>query len=155
MIAILKKGPNLMKTLTAAALAILIASPLAAQQFDYGFSGMTGKANHTDLAPLTLSSGKPVADAPYLLKAGGYYSIMVQADGTAELGLSGGDFFRAIWVNEVVINDIEVRPMGLASLEFDDEGEAEISFIAIQPGTYTLSIPGSTGDSQKAVFTIQ
>ena len=144
-----------MKTLTAAALSLLTAGPLAAQQFDYGFSGMTGKANHTDLPPLTLGSGKPVAEAPYMLKAGGYYSIVVQADGTAELALSGGDFFRAIWVNEVVINDIEVRPMGMASLEFDDEGEAEISFIAIQPGTYELSIPGSTGESQKAVFTIQ
>ena len=144
-----------MKTLTAAAIALLTAGPLCAQQFDYGFSGMTGKANHTDLPPLTLGSGKPVAEAPYMLKAGGYYSIKVQADGTAELALSGGDFFRAIWVNEVVINDIEVRPMGMASLEFDDEGEAEISFIAIQPGTYELSIPGSKGDSQKAVFTIQ
>lgn len=90
-----------------------------------------------------------------MLKSGGYYTIAIQADGSAELALSGGDFFRAIWVNEVVINDIEVRPMGMASLEFDDEGEAEVSFIAIQPGTYELSIPGSIGDSQKAVFTIQ
>lgn len=144
-----------MKNLTFAAIALLCAAPLQAQQFDYGFSGMTGKANRTDLAPLTLSSGQPVAEAPYLLKAGGFYTIMIKADGSAELGLSGGDFFRAIWVSEVIVNDIEIRPMGLASLEFDDEGEAEISFIAIQPGTYELSIPGSTGESQKAVFTIQ
>jgi hypothetical protein len=42
---------------------------------------------------------------------------------------------RNIWVNEIVINDIEIRPMGVSSLEFDDEGAALISFIAITPGS--------------------
>lgn len=144
-----------MKPFFALVFFVVNAVPAVGQQFDYGSSGMTGKSNHTDLSPLILSSGKPVAKEPYMLKSGGYYTIAIQADGSAELALSGGDFFRAIWVNEVVINDIEVRPMGMASLEFDDEGEAEVSFIAIQPGTYELSIPGSIGDSQKAVFTIQ
>jgi hypothetical protein len=41
------------------------------------------------------------------------------------------------------------------SLEFDDAGEAEISFIAIVPGTFTLSIPGTEGESQRASFTIR
>jgi hypothetical protein len=84
-----------------------------------------------------------------------YYKISIIADGSGELGLSGGDFFRAIWVNEIVINDIEIRPMGIHSLEFDDEGEAEMSFIAITLGRFELSIPGARGDTQKAVFTIQ
>ena len=45
--------------------------------------------------------------------------------------------------------------MGVHSLEFDAAGEAEISFIAITPGTFELAIPGSHGDSQKAVFNIR
>jgi hypothetical protein len=131
------------------------AGPVAAQQFDYGFAGLMGKANHVDLPPLTLGSGQPVAAAPYDLKSGGYYTIRIVADGSAELALSGGDFFRAIWINEIVINGIEIRPLGVHSLEFDDTGEAEISFIAIVPGTFTLSIPGTQGDSQRASFTIR
>src|SRR5690606_35631135 len=99
------------------------------------------------LAPLTLGSGKPVAEEEYELKSGTYYKMNIVADGSAELALSGGDFFRAIWINEIVINKIEIRPMGVHSLEFDDAGEAEISFIAITPGSYTLSIPGSSGES--------
>jgi hypothetical protein len=126
-----------------------------AEQFDYGFAGLMGKKNRADLAPLTLGSGKPVAAAPYDLKSGGYYKMKIVADGSAELALSGGDFFRAIWINEIVINNIELRPMGVHSLEFDAAGEAEISFIAITPGSFTLSIPGSQGDSQKAVFNIR
>lgn len=124
-------------------------------KFDYGFSGILARDNRTQLAPLTLASGKPVATGEYKLKSGGYYRIDIQADGSQELALSGGDFFRAIWINEVVINDIEIRPMGIHSLEFDDAGTATISFIAIVPGRYTLSIPGSHGETQQAVFNIQ
>ncbi|WP_152988115.1 hypothetical protein [Paracoccus sp. MKU1] len=127
----------------------------AGSKFDFGFSGIMARDNRTQLAPLTLGSGKPVATAEYKLKSGGFYRIDINADGSQELALSGGDFFRAIWVNEIVINDIEIRPMGVHSLEFDDAGTATISFIAIVPGRYTLSIPGSQGETQQAVFNIQ
>ena len=124
-------------------------------KFDFGFSGIMARDNRTDLAPLTLASGQPVAGGEYRLKSGGFYRIAINADGSQELALSGGDFFRAIWINEIVINDIEIRPMGVHSIEFDNAGTAVISFVAITPGRYTLSIPGSSGDSQQAVFTIQ
>lgn len=127
----------------------------AAGKYDFGFSGIMARDNRALLAPLTLSAGQPVATGEYTLKSGGYYTIHINADGTQELALSGGDFFRAVWINEVVINDIEIRPMGVHSIEFDDGGSARISFIAIVPGRYTLSIPGSTGETQQAVFNIQ
>ncbi|RNF34631.1 hypothetical protein [Paracoccus methylarcula] len=127
----------------------------AAGKYDYGFAGVLARDNRTDLAPLTLASGQPVAGGEYTLKSGGYYRIDINADGSQELALSGGDFFRAVWVNEVVINDIEIRPIGVHSLEFDDAGTASMSFIAIVPGRYTLSIPGSSGETQQAVFNIQ
>lgn len=142
-----------MKKTVLAFVAAVLATPAAAH--DYGFAGLLSKNNRETLAPLTLASGKPVAEAPYMLKSGMYYKIKMIADGSAELALSGGEFFRAVWVNEIVINKIEVRPMGVHSIEFDAGGEAEMSFIAIKPGTYELSIPGSTGDTQKAVFVIQ
>ena len=127
----------------------------AAGKYDFGFSGIMASDNRALLAPLTLSAGQPVATGEYTLKSGGYYTIHINADGTQELALSGGDFFRAVWINEVVINDIEIRPMGVHSIEFDDAGSARISFIAIVPGRYTLSIPGSKGETQQAVFNIQ
>ncbi|WP_330449342.1 hypothetical protein FLP41_20685 [Paracoccus marcusii] len=77
------------------------------------------------------------------------------ADGSQELALSGGDFFRAIWINEIVIGDTEIRPMGVHSIEFDADGTAVLSFVAVLPGRYTLSVPGSSGDSLQAVFNIQ
>ncbi len=114
---------------------------------------MTGGAKKLD--PITLASGKPLAAKPYELEAGKYYRIDIVADGSQELAIAGPDFFRNVWVNEVVINDIEVRPLGVDSLEFDDEGTATISFITIRPGTFELHIPGTTSDSQKAVFVVK
>lgn len=144
------------------ALAALAAAPAMAQdapapkgKFDYGFAGLMSRDNRADLPELTLSSGKPVHEGAIELKSGTYYRMKIVSDGTAELALSGGDFFRSIWVNEIVINDIEVRPMGVHSIEFDAAGEAQISFIAIVPGTYRLSVPGSHGDTQAATFVIR
>ncbi len=107
------------------------------------------------LEPITLSSGMPLAASAYELESGGYYQIDIVCDGSAELAISGSGFFRNIWMDEVIINDIEIRPLGMDSLEFDDEGTATLKFIAIRPGTYELRIPGTTGDTQKATFTIK
>ncbi|MCG6112783.1 MAG: hypothetical protein MEQ74_11455 [Paracoccus sp.] len=127
----------------------------AAGKFDYGFAGLLARDNRVELAPLTLAAGQPVASAEYTIKSGGYYRIEINADGSQELALSGGDFFRAIWINEIVIEDIEIRPMGVHSIEFDSAGTARLSFIAVLPGRYTLSVPGSSGDTLQAVFNIQ
>lgn len=120
-----------------------------------GFSGLLDRRNRTTLPPITLSVGKPLAEAPLELLSGGYYQIEITADGTGELALSGASFFRNIWVNEVVINDLEVRPLGLDSFEFDAAGTINLSFIAIRPGNYELRVPGTTGDLQALQVTIR
>lgn len=118
-----------------------------------GFAGLlNGKKR---LEPITLSSGKPLAKAPYELQSGKYYSIDIVSDGSAELAIAGPDFFRNVWVNEVVINDIEIRPLGVDSIEFDNEGKATISFVTIRPGRFELRIPGTTADSQRALFIVK
>ncbi|MDX6749032.1 hypothetical protein SH611_04350 [Geminicoccaceae bacterium 1502E] len=114
---------------------------------------LTGGA--TRLEPITLSSGQPLAAAPYELEAGKYYRIDITADGSAEIAIEGPRFFRNIWVNEIVINDIEVRPLGIDSLEFDDEGTATISFVPIVPGSFEIRIPGTTGETQRAIFNVK
>lgn len=108
-----------------------------------------------DLDPITLASGKPLTKGPYELTAGKYYRIAVESDGSAELAVSGADFFRNVWINEIVINEIEIRPLGVDSIEFDDEGKAQISFVPIRPGTFILRVPGTTSDAQQAVFNVK
>ncbi len=128
-------------------LTIGLSAPVQAQ------SGLLVKA--IELPPITLSAGKPLAEKPYELESGKHYKIKIQADGSQELAIEGPEFFRNVWVNEIVINDIEVRPLGVDSLEFDDEGEATLTFITIRPGRFELRIPGARGDSQRAKFIVK
>ena len=120
-----------------------------------GFAGLLAKCNRETLPPITMASGKPLAEKPLQLQSGAYYKIDIVSDGSAELALAGPEFFRAIWINEVVVNDFEIRPLGLDSFEFDDEGTIHMSFIAIKPGRYELKIPGSSGESQRVEISIQ
>ena len=53
------------------------------------------------------------------------------------------------------MNGLEIRPFGLESLEFDQEGTMEIEFIAIKPGRYFLRQPGTAGESQRVEIVIE
>ena len=131
---------------------LLIFMPI---KFAYAQSAGLLAGGAQEIPALTLSVVEPLADGPITLKSGKYYKLTIISDGSGELSLGGSGFFRNIWVDEVVINDIEIRPFGLESMEFDDEGEAEIKFIAIRPGSYELRIPGTTGKSQGVTIVIE
>lgn len=128
-----------------------IAAPLCD---DLGFAGLLAKCNRGETIELTLASGQPLGD-DVTLESGAYYTLEITADGSAELAVEGASFFRSIWMNEIVINSIEIRPMAIDSIEFDKAGVVELSFIAIRPGRHELRIPGSTGDAQSVTISIQ
>lgn len=121
---------------------------------DLGFAGLLAKCNRGETIQLTLASGQPLGD-DVTLESGAYYTLEITADGSAELAVEGASFFRSIWMNEIVINSIEIRPMAIDSIEFDKAGVVELSFIAIRPGRHELRIPGSTGDAQSVTISIQ
>lgn len=147
-----------MKRLTIAALASVgLAAPIAAAPLceDLGFAGLLAACNRAEEPiRLTLAAGQPLGE-DQVLQSGAYYELEIVADGSAELAIEGPGFFRAIWMNEIVINKIEIRPMAIDSIEFDAAGTAFLSFIAIKPGSHTVRIPGSTGELQKVTFSIQ
>lgn len=146
-----------LKTIAAAALITALAAPVVAQQrtIEVGFAGLMERANRTDLEPINLTAGRMDSAGEYNLLSGLYYRIDIIADGTQEIAVEGPGLFRNIWINEIVINDLEIRPLGLDSIEFDDAGTVTMSFIAIRPGRYELRIAGTTGETQRAIFTIQ
>ncbi len=138
-------------------LACTLAVPAIAGGDDrgYGLAGILSASNKEDLPPITLSAGEPLSEAPWELRSGTYYEFEIQGDGSQELGLVGPEFFRAIWIDEIVVEGLEIRPLGLDSIEFDEAGVMEIGFVAIKPGQYHLKVPGSTGDTQRLEITIK
>jgi hypothetical protein len=128
-----------MKRIAAAVLAA--GSVLAITGWAHAQSGLVGKKER--LPDITLAAGEPMAEKPIEIEAGKYYELKFVADGSSEITVTAPGFFRNIWIDEVVINDIEVRPLGLDSLEFDDEGEAALSFVPIKPGKFELRATGA------------
>ena len=89
------------------------------------------------------------------MTSGTYYEFEIQCDGSQELAIVGPEFFRAIWVDEIVVKGLEIRPIGVDSIEFDEAGKMEIGFVAIKPVSYYLKVPGSTGETQRLEITIK
>jgi hypothetical protein len=137
------------------ALTILTTAAHADDAQEFGAAGLLSGKNKVDLPPIILSAGEPISSAPWTLKSGTYYEFEIQGDGSQELALVGPEFFRAIWIDEIVVEGLEIRPLGLDSVEFDDAGEMEIGFVAIKPGAYYMKIPGTTGDTQRVEITIE
>ncbi|WP_187430822.1 hypothetical protein ROLI_041860 [Roseobacter fucihabitans] len=145
-----------MRNLIGAAVLAVMGGPVMAALLcdDLGFAGLLAKCNRGETIKVLLASGQPLGQ-DVQLQSGAYYKMEITADGSAELAVEGSSFFRAIWMNEIVINSIEIRPMAIDSIEFDKAGVAELSFVAIKPGSHTLRIPGSTGESQSITLSIQ
>jgi len=141
------------KTLIVLAMFLLSFTTQADDGNGFGLAGVLSNKNSETLPEATLSSGMPLLDVKSLtLQSGKYYEWEITADGSQELALAGAGFLRAIWIDEIVIEGIEIRPLGIDSLEFDEAGTVEISFLAIKPGTYYFGVPGRESQTLEIVI---
>jgi len=70
-------------------------------------------------------------------------------------GIVAPEFFRVIWVRQVVVNDLEVKPSGIYEVEFDDAGEMEIDFVEIRQGTYEFRVKGFEERGMVGIFIVE
>jgi len=85
------------------------------------------------------------------MEAGKAYRLRIVAKGRQEYKFYAPEFFRYIWLNQLVIEHKEIHGGGPPDhLEFDEPGEIAVEFVAIKPGEYTweargLEAKGMTG----------
>jgi hypothetical protein len=66
------------------------------------------------------------------------------------------DLFRNVWMNQIVINELEVHMNGApAWLEFDSPGTINVQFTAVRPGEYTWSVPDLADKGMKGKITVR
>jgi hypothetical protein len=66
------------------------------------------------------------------------------------------DLFRNVWMNQIVIQDLEVHMNGApAWLEFDAPGTMQIQFTTVRPGSYTWSVPDLAEKGMTGTITIK
>ena len=114
---------------------------LAAQGLEARAAGDIAKRAER-LKTLELDAAAGFSVKTYELETGKYYRWRIKSDGREEYKVLAPGLFRNSWISQVVIEQKEVKPMGLHAVEFDDEGEIDIWFVPIRPGVYPFFVEG-------------
>ena len=107
------------------------------------------------LEPLILDASDGFSIKTYDIETGVYYRWRIESDGLEEYKIVAPDFFPEIWVDQVVVEDKEVKLYGLHAVEFDDEGEIDVWFVPIRPGTYEFYVQGLETQGFKGEFVVK
>jgi len=104
---------------------------------------------------LTLNPDLSMSNYEYELETGKYYRWDITSNGGDEFLLLAPELWRNSWINQVAIGEMEVKPMGLYGLEFDDEGQIRIWFVPIRPGNYEFYIDGHKERGMVGTFIVR
>lgn len=91
----------------------------------------------------------------FQIETGKYYILHITGDGNEEIQVVAPELWRNSWINQVVVNDLEIAPYGLYGIEFDDEGTFSIGFVPIRPGEYDIYVPGYETRGLKGKFVVK
>ena len=109
----------------------------------------------TDLQ-ITIDSRAPAfSQTDFDLETGKYYRLTITHDGLEEFQFMAPQLWRNSWINQIVVNDLEVKAYGLYSVEFDDAGTFNISFVPVRPGEYDIYVPGYESRGLKGKFIVK
>jgi len=86
--------------------------------------------------------GFDVSVKEYNLETGQAYSLLIKSSGFQEYAIVAPEFFDFIWLRKIEAGGIEIKANSIYELEFENEGEAEIFFVPIRPGSYELYARG-------------
>jgi uncharacterized cupredoxin-like copper-binding protein len=91
----------------------------------------------------------------FTLTVGHGYRLMIRAESDFEYAFVAPEFFRNIWIRKVEVGDIEIKGATLDEIEFEDEGEAELFFVAVRPGTFQFGARGMEERGMVGTITVE
>ena len=90
------------------------------------------------------------------LESGKAYRLRIVAKGRQEYKFYAPEFFRYIWLNQIVIEHKEIHGGGPPDhLEFDEPGEIAVEFVAIKPGAYPWAARGLEAKGMAGTLTVK
>lgn len=135
------------KILAAATLSLLLAGTAHAEG--------NLAANGTDLTLSINTVDLTFSQETWELETGKYYKLDIISDGNEEIAVVAPELWRNSWINQIVVNDLEVKAYGLYSVEFDDAGTFNVTFVPIRPGEYEIYVPGYENRGLKGKFIVK
>ncbi len=107
------------------------------------------------LPELFIAGDLSMSETEYHLETGKYYRWRITSDGAEEFAVMAPELMRNSWVNQIVINDLEVKPMGgIYSVEFDDAGTIDIWFIPVRTGRFEFWVDGYENRGMLGAFIV-
>jgi hypothetical protein len=140
-----------------AALAGMLLAPIGAHADDDDDAPKVTRAskNLPELVIGSADSNYAVNQKDFELIAGQGYRWKITSKGGFEYKFVT-DLFRNVWMDQIVINDLEVHMDGApAWLEFDDAGTIQVQFHTVRPGDYSWSIPDLKDKGMSGKITIK
>ena len=110
----------------------------------------------TRLETLQIKGDLTFEPKEFQLETGKYYRWRIESDGGDEFMIQAPELFRNVWINQIVINDMEVHTSGaIYGVEFDDEGTIDIWFVPIRPGEYEYYARGYQSRGMTGKFVVR
>ena len=108
------------------------------------------------LEELKIDGAKGFSKRSYTLETGKYYRWRIVSDGRDDYSFHFPELSRNAWFDQIVIEDKEVKPYGgVYSLEFDEEGEIDVFFVPIRPGTYEYFVENYRESGMRGVLQVK
>jgi hypothetical protein len=89
------------------------------------------------------------------LETGKYYRMDISVEDADDTAFMSPEFFRNVWINQIVVNDLELKTQNPYSLEWDGAGTFNVSFVPIRPGEYEFWIAGYENKVLKVKFVVK
>lgn len=103
----------------------------------------------------TEESGYGMSQTEYQLETGKAYSLEIEASGLKEYALKAPEFFAAIYLRKVEVEDVEIKAVSLTELEFEQAGEVELFFVPVKPGKFEFYAKGLEHKGMRGVFNVR
>jgi hypothetical protein len=115
--------------------------------------------NRTTLPDLVLGDDKSdyaISQKDFELESGKAYQIDIISKGGKEYKFFSPELFRNMWINQIVINHLEIHGPGTPHhLEWDDEGAIRVEFVVIRPGNFKWWIDGLESQGMTGTFKVK
>ncbi|HVX72231.1 MAG: hypothetical protein ACTHKD_10430 [Devosia sp.] len=89
------------------------------------------------------------------LETGKFYRMDITVDDADDTAFMAPELWRNVWINQIVVNDLELKTQVPYSLEWDAAGTFNVSFVPIRPGEYDFWIAGYEDRGLKGKFVVK
>lgn len=103
----------------------------------------------------TGDNGFGMEPGEFQMQTGQAYHLNIKAVGWHECNWEAPSFFKNAWLRKIEAGGMEIKVAQLNELEMDMDGEVDLFFVPIRPGTYSFHCRGLEDRGMTGTFLVQ